>query len=71
MLRSFGAWLDEHLVGPSGVIRALVDLLVFAVLLGALLGSVAIEAGVFVAGVFGLMGRWGCCSLIVGRCGGS
>ncbi len=56
MLRSFAVWLDVHLVGPSGVIRALVDLLAFAVLLGALLGTVAIQVGVLVAALFGLVG---------------
>ncbi len=51
MLRSFVAWLDQYLTGegPSAVLRAVLGLLSFAALLGALLGSSAVKAGVIVA----------------------
>jgi hypothetical protein len=51
VLRSFIAWLDDYLAGesPSAIIRAIVGLLSFAVLLGALVGSSAVKAGLLVA----------------------
>jgi hypothetical protein len=51
MLRSFVAWLDGYLDGeePSAIVKAVVGLLGFAALLGALLGDTAIRAGAIVA----------------------
>ncbi|MBP2323191.1 hypothetical protein JOF56_003576 [Kibdelosporangium banguiense] len=51
MLRSFVVWLDDHLAGEgsTAIVRGIVGLLSFAALLGALLGSVAVKAGVVVA----------------------
>jgi hypothetical protein len=51
MLRSFVAWFDEFLTGqgPFAVVRGLLGLLSFGGLLGALLGSTAVKAGVIVA----------------------
>jgi len=50
VLRSFIAWLDDYLAGegPSGLARAIVGLLSFAALCGAILGDVAIRAGAIV-----------------------
>lgn len=50
MLRSFIAWLDDYLAGegPPAVARAVLGILSFAALLGTLLGSVAVKAGVLV-----------------------
>jgi hypothetical protein len=50
MLRSFIAWLDDYLAGegPSALVKAVVGLLSFAGLLGAVLGDVAIKAGALV-----------------------
>jgi hypothetical protein len=58
MLRSFVAWLDDYLAdeGPSAVMRAVIGLLSFAALLGALLGSVAVKAGVIVTVLLTLLG---------------
>jgi hypothetical protein len=58
MLRSFLGWLDDYLAGetPPAILRAVVGLLSFAVLLGALLGSVAVKAGVLVAALLALAG---------------
>ncbi|MFC0548469.1 hypothetical protein [Kutzneria chonburiensis] len=51
MLRSFIDWLDDYLAGegPSGLARAVVGLLSFAALCGAILGDIAIRAGAIVA----------------------
>jgi hypothetical protein len=50
MLRSFIDWLDDYLdgQGPSAVPKAIVGLLGFAALLGAILGSAAVRAGAIV-----------------------
>jgi hypothetical protein len=58
MLRSFIAWLDDYLAGegPPAVARAVVGILSFAALLGTLLGSVAVKAGVLVAVLLTLIG---------------
>jgi hypothetical protein len=54
MLRSFIAWLDNYLAGeePSAVVKAVVGLMSFAALLGAVLGSTAIRTGALVVVVF-------------------
>lgn len=54
MLRSFIAWLDDYLAGeePSAVVKAIVGLMSFAALLGAVLGSSAIRTGALVAVIF-------------------
>lgn len=51
MLRSFVAWLDGYLDGeePSAIVKAVVGILGFAALLGALLGDAAIRTGAIVA----------------------
>jgi hypothetical protein len=54
MLRSFVTWPEGG--GPSGVIRALVGQLSITLLLGALLGGVAVTVGVLVAALLGLLG---------------
>lgn len=58
MLRSFIAWLDDYLAGegPPAVARAVVGILSFAALLGALFGSVAVKAGILVAVLLALVG---------------
>jgi hypothetical protein len=54
MLRSFISWLDDYLAGegPSTVVKAVVGLMSFAALLGALLGSTAIKMGALVVVIF-------------------
>jgi hypothetical protein len=51
MLRSLIEWLDEFLAerGPGDVIKAIVGLLGFAALLGALVGNTAVKAGAVVS----------------------
>jgi hypothetical protein len=58
MLRSFVAWFDDFLAGegPSAVVRGILGLLSFGGLLGALLGSSAVKAGVIVAVLLVLLG---------------
>ncbi|GAB3908416.1 hypothetical protein ACFQ1S_04570 [Kibdelosporangium lantanae] len=58
MLRSFVVWFDDFLAGegPSAVVRGILGLLSFAGLLGALLGSAAVKAGVIVAVLLILLG---------------
>jgi hypothetical protein len=58
MFRSFIAWLDDYLAGegPPAMARAVVGILSFAALLGALLGSVAVKAGILVAVLLTLLG---------------
>jgi len=58
MLRSFVAWFDDFLTGqgPLAVVRGILGLLSFGGLLGALLGSTAIKAGVIVAVLLVLLG---------------
>jgi hypothetical protein len=58
MLRSFVGWFDGFLAGegPSAVVRGILGLLSLGGLLGALLGSSAVKAGVVVAVLLVLLG---------------
>lgn len=53
MLKRFVQWLDDLLLdeGASAVVKAVVGLMSFAVLLGAVLGNAAVKAGALVAAV--------------------
>ncbi|MFJ6676505.1 hypothetical protein ACIQMJ_35835 [Actinosynnema sp. NPDC091369] len=53
MLKRFVQWLDDFLLdeGTWAVVKAAVGLLSFAVLLGAVLGNAAVEAGALVAAI--------------------
>lgn len=62
MLKRFVEWLDDLLAdeGSAAVVKAVVGLLSFAVLLGAVLGNTAVKAGALVAAIlvvlsFGLL----------------
>ena len=51
MLKSFISWLDHFIIdeGPSTVAKAVVGILGFAALLGAILGNAAVKAGLIVS----------------------
>jgi hypothetical protein len=53
MFRSFIAWLDNYTAEeePSSLLKSLIGLLSFSVVLGAIVGSVAIKAGVLLVGL--------------------
>ncbi|MFI9386057.1 hypothetical protein [Kutzneria sp. NPDC052558] len=57
MLRSFITWLDDYLAGeaPSALVKAVVGLLSFAALLGALLGDLAVRTGFLAAAVLAVV----------------
>ncbi|PSL52427.1 hypothetical protein B0I31_11399 [Saccharothrix carnea] len=57
MLTRFIAWLDEFLAdeGSPAIVKAILGILSFAVLLGALLGSAAVKAGALVAALLVLL----------------
>jgi hypothetical protein len=58
VLRSFIAWLDDYLAGegPTGLARAIVGLLSFAALCGAIVGDMAIRAGAIVVVMLAVLG---------------
>ena len=57
MLKRFVQWLDDLLAGEgaSAVVKAVVGILSFAVLLGAVLGNTAVKAGALVAAILVLL----------------
>ncbi|MCE6999919.1 hypothetical protein LZG04_34655 [Saccharothrix sp. S26] len=57
MLKRFVEWLDELLAdeGSAAVVRAVVGLMSFAVLLGAVLGNTVAKAGALVAAIFSVL----------------
>ncbi|HVQ39635.1 MAG TPA: hypothetical protein VMS31_19000 [Pyrinomonadaceae bacterium] len=51
MLRSFVTWLDDYLAGEdsSAVVKSVIGLMSFAVLLGVILGNIAVKLGALIA----------------------